>query len=143
MTGLVLLLATALAVVPGTPPPGPQTNEHFDYWARTVKTHSMKLVRKNAARVLGSLGNRQAVPTLTEVLSDPEAEVRQEAAHSLGLLGDEAALPALYELLGRESDREVRNAAGGAVSRIKAYQEFLAKKKSKKSGTLVPDTSAP
>ncbi len=136
------MLATTVAAVPATFTPAPGGDEHFEYWARTVQTHPLKSVRKNAARVLGSLGNRQAVPVLVKALSDGEAGVRQEAAHALGLLGDESALPALYELLGRESDREVRNAAGSAVNRIKSYQDFV-KKKLKKSGTPVPDAASP
>ena len=54
-------------------------------------------MRRSAARSLGQIGSRAAVPTLIETMSDERAEddVRREAARSLGLIGDAAAVPAL------------------------------------------------
>ena len=60
-----------------------------------------EFVRRAAARSLGQIKSRAAVPALIETLSDPRAEddVRREAARSLGLIGDASAVPALKTAL--------------------------------------------
>jgi HEAT repeat protein len=56
-----------------------------------------EFVRRAAARSLGQIRSRAAVPALIETMSDARAadDVRREAARSLGLIGDAAAVPAL------------------------------------------------
>jgi phycocyanobilin lyase alpha subunit len=56
-------------------------------------------LRRNAARALGKLGNRQAVPALIRCLESSDYYVREAAAQSLEMLGDTACVPALVRLL--------------------------------------------
>jgi phycocyanobilin lyase alpha subunit len=65
-------------------------------------------LRRNAARALGKLGDRRAVPGLTECLACEDFYVRESAAQSLGMLGDASCVPALRSLL-----------AGGVAAAIK------------------------
>jgi HEAT repeat protein len=60
-----------------------------------------EFVRRAAARSLGQIRSRAAVPALIETLSEERAgdDVRREAAHSLGLIGDPTAIPALRTAL--------------------------------------------
>ncbi len=132
--GTAFLLATLLlsfsapAQAPTPTATVPAGNEHLNYWIRTATSHPMKLVRKNAARVLGTMGDRSAVPALIAALKDQDFGVRAEAARSLGLLTDESAVSALSEAAGNDTDALVRRNAREALERIKAYQEFQKKK---------------
>lgn len=56
-------------------------------------------LRRNAARALGKLGNRQAVPGLIQALECSDFYVREAAAQSLEMLRDPTAVPALINLL--------------------------------------------
>ena len=56
-------------------------------------------LRRNAARALGKLGDRRAVPALIEALACPDFYVREAAAQALETLGDLAGVPVLLELL--------------------------------------------
>lgn len=56
-------------------------------------------LRRNAARALGKLGDRRAVPALTEALRCTDFYVREAAAQSLETLGDPVAVPILMDLL--------------------------------------------
>jgi phycocyanobilin lyase alpha subunit len=56
-------------------------------------------LRRNAARALGKLGDRQAVPGLTQCLACEDFYVREAAAQSLGMLADPSCIPALLPLL--------------------------------------------
>jgi phycocyanobilin lyase alpha subunit len=56
-------------------------------------------LRRNAARALGKLGDRRAVPELIRCLDCSDFYVREAAAQSLGMLGDPACIPALIKLL--------------------------------------------
>lgn len=56
-------------------------------------------LRRNAARALGKLGDRSAVPALIECLSCSDAYVREAAAQALEALGDGQAIPALIDRL--------------------------------------------
>jgi HEAT repeat protein len=66
---------------------------------RTVAEN--EFVRRSAARALGHIGSRNAVPALIAALTDPTAsdDVRREAARSLGLINDPAAIPSLQSAL--------------------------------------------
>ena len=59
------------------------------------------LILRAAARSLGQIGNRAAVPALLAIVQDEQAEsdVRREAAIALGLIGDASALPTLNGLV--------------------------------------------
>lgn len=56
-------------------------------------------LRRNAARALGKLENKTAVPALIRCLDFPDYYVRESAAQSLETLGDNRAIPALLKLL--------------------------------------------
>jgi phycocyanobilin lyase subunit alpha len=56
-------------------------------------------LRRNAARALGKLGDRRAVPALISALSCEDFYVREAAAQALESLGDVTALPTLMQLL--------------------------------------------
>jgi phycocyanobilin lyase alpha subunit len=56
-------------------------------------------LRRNAARALGKLGDRRAVPHLVQCLESTDFYVREAAAQSLGMLDDESSVPALLPLL--------------------------------------------
>ncbi|WP_366142461.1 HEAT repeat domain-containing protein [uncultured Thermosynechococcus sp.] len=56
-------------------------------------------LRRNAARALGRLGDRQAVPALIECLHCEDFYVREAAAIALGQLGDPRAIAPLQALL--------------------------------------------
>lgn len=52
-------------------------------------------VARNAARALGKLGDRGAIPELLAALDDPDDGLREAAARALGDLGAEEAVPVL------------------------------------------------
>lgn len=56
-------------------------------------------LRRNAARALGKLGDRRAVPGLIRCLECSDFYVREAAAQSLEMLVDSAAIPALMRLI--------------------------------------------
>lgn len=56
-------------------------------------------LRRNAARALGKLGDRQAVSPLIGCLDCSDFYVREAAAQSLEMLGDPICIPALIKLL--------------------------------------------
>ena len=123
-----LLVTLAASPMPAVSPSPAVEEPHVEYWIGAVRAHPLQLVRKNAARILGTLGNSAAVPSLIEALRDSYSGVREEAARSLGLLGNEQALTPLAETYQRDSDALVRKTARDAMERIRARQEFLRKK---------------
>ena len=56
-------------------------------------------LRRNAARALGKMGDRRAVPGLIKCLDCSDFYVREAAAQALGMLGDPTCIPALMQLL--------------------------------------------
>lgn len=56
-------------------------------------------LRRNAARALGKLADRRAVPALIRCLDCSDFYVQDAAAQSLGMLGDPACIPSLMKLL--------------------------------------------
>ncbi|MCC5623656.1 HEAT repeat domain-containing protein [Nostoc sp. CHAB 5715] len=56
-------------------------------------------LRRNAARALGKLGDRQAVSPLIRCLDCSDFYVREAAVQSLEMLGDPVCIPALIKLL--------------------------------------------
>jgi phycocyanobilin lyase subunit alpha len=56
-------------------------------------------LRRNAARALGKLGDKRAVPGLIKCLECPDFYVREAAAQSLEMLGEPTAATALMQLL--------------------------------------------
>jgi HEAT repeat protein len=76
-------------------------------------------VREQAARALGLIGDRSAVPYLIAALEDPEFRVGVEAARALGRLGDDRAVDPLATLL-NSSDTELRETAVIALAQLGA-----------------------
>jgi HEAT repeat protein len=68
---------------------------------RRKKKDENEFVRRAAARSLGQIGSRAAVPALIAALEDERApaDVRREAARSLGLIGDSSAAASLRAVL--------------------------------------------
>lgn len=130
--GLIsILFFTTLAMAEATVSPIEQDTEHVQYWIRTVQNHPMQMIRKNAARALGSIGDRAATPALIRALQDSFFGVRVEAAYSIGLLTDKSALGALMEAASKDSDALVRRRAREAIQKINAHQEFIQKRREK------------
>ncbi|MBY0523681.1 MAG: HEAT repeat domain-containing protein [Gemmataceae bacterium] len=77
--------------------------------------------RRVAVEVI--VGLDRAIPTLIQLLRDPNAEVRKQAVARIQFAGPEAkgALPALRELADRDPDPQVRQAAKTAME---LFQRF-------------------
>lgn len=56
-------------------------------------------LRRNAARALGKIGDRRAVPSLLKCLECSDYYVREAAAQSLGMLANPTCIPVLMQLL--------------------------------------------
>ena len=67
-------------------------------------------LRRNAARALGKLSDRSAVPALIRSLECDDFYVREAAAQSLEMLGDRSCIPKLMELLNMPIDSTKLNA---------------------------------
>lgn len=65
------------------------------------KREDNEFVQRAAARALGQLGSRAAVPALVTAISDKRMsdDVRREVVRTLGLIGDPSAVPALRAAL--------------------------------------------
>jgi phycocyanobilin lyase alpha subunit len=59
-------------------------------------------LRRNAARALGKLGDKRAVPALIRSLECTDFYVREAAAQSLEMLGDTSCIPRLIDLLNNQ-----------------------------------------
>ena len=66
-------------------------------------------LRRNAARALGKLSDRSAVPALIRSLECDDFYVREAAAQSLEMLGDRSCIPKLMELLNMPIDSKKSN----------------------------------
>jgi hypothetical protein len=105
--------------------------EHIQYWMKTLETHPLIIIRKQAARHLGALQSSMANPTLINCLSDASEDVRIQCAYSLGRLGDPESLRPLYELIETSSNQQIKSAAKSAIDKINAHEEFSRKRKQK------------
>ena len=79
-------------------------------------------MRRAAAKALGSLGDKAAVPSLCELVNDPDHDVREAVIGALSKLGDAQALPAVIAAL-MDVERSVRNLAQTAVRKLDANWE--------------------
>jgi HEAT repeat protein len=87
------------------------------------KMEQNPFVLRAAARSLGQIGNRAALPALIIALQDEKAEgdVRREAALALGVIGDVTAIPALNSVM-TATDPYLSQAAQEAVRNISRLQ---------------------
>jgi HEAT repeat protein len=76
--------------------------------------NSSATIRANAARALGRLKSRPAVPYLIELLQDSSWEVRTRAAEALGAIGDKASIEPLVQRI-KDHAAKVQEAAGAAL----------------------------
>jgi HEAT repeat protein len=79
-----------------------------------------ELVRWEAARALGRIGDERAVEPLLEALQDERTYVRRGAAWALGEIGDARAVKPLTTIAQNEKDR-IREVASEAVARIESW----------------------
>ncbi len=81
--------------------------------------------RREAARQLGGIGDKRAVPVLIDVVTTEQFDsVAQIAIVALGKLGDERAIPVLQGVAADSSrDRFVRNSAKDALRKLGAKTE--------------------
>lgn len=89
-----------------------------DYWMKKLTDEDPGL-RAMAARALGEIRDRGAIPALIGALRDRSPEVRIAAAQALGRFGPDASLavPALKQLAA-DSDRRLAGEAERALERI-------------------------
>ena len=106
-----------------------------DFLARFAGTSIMRAKRqgmqRNACVALGNLGDRAAVPVLSDALRHGDPLVRGHAAWALGRIGGEAASRALMQAAADESDPEV-------LEEIVTAQRVMAP-----GGFLPPDAEQP
>lgn len=84
------------------------SQEEYDRdWTGTAMRRATRSgLRRNAAVVLGNLGDDRAVPALTQALQDDDPIVRRHSAWALGRLDRQS--PALARALDSEADPNVR-----------------------------------
>ena len=80
-------------------------------------------LRRNAARALGKLGEKKAVPPLMRCLQFPDFYVREAAAQALEMLNDAQAIPALVTLL--EGGVEAAQFVPGKPHLVQPYEAII------------------
>ena len=96
-----------------------QVKKSFEELLTDLKTSNSEKVRYNAARVLGEMGDSNAVEPLIDVLrNDKNGSVRLYAARALGELGDSKATEYLIESLREDRNVDVRVRAARALGRL-------------------------
>ncbi len=71
----------------------------FDHLVRALKSNRSSTIRRNAALILGEMGNKKAVDALIRALRDRVISVSSNAAIALGMIGDKRAVTPLIERL--------------------------------------------
>jgi hypothetical protein len=79
--------------------------------------------KRAAAKALGNMEAKEAIPDLIQLLADPSGRVRQDAAYSLGLIGDDSANEALRKA-SEDSDDLVQFFAREALERIENRKKY-------------------
>lgn len=79
-----------------------ESEEALPLWIDTLRNDEDPGVKQWAARILGNIGDPEAVPALTEALGD-HREVRDAATDALMQIGEEEAAAAFAEGLDNES----------------------------------------
>jgi len=74
-------------------------------------------IRRDAARILGEVGDPRAVESLVPALKDSNWDVRRTAAWALGKIGDARAVEPLVAAL-QDEDKNVRQSAAEALGKI-------------------------
>jgi serine/threonine protein kinase len=79
------------------------------------------VLRIEAAKCLGEIGDRRAVPALLPALDDIDPVVREQTVKALAALGDRGALGYLNARLLKEDTPAVKAAIRSAISRINGF----------------------
>ncbi len=74
-------------------------------------------VRREAAYILGKIGNSSAVVPLIKALEDPDSYVRRQAADALGNIGDQKAFEPLNKAL-HDPNKYVCQGAADSLKKI-------------------------
>ena len=90
--------------------------------AKKKRSSDDEFVLRSAARSLGQIRSRAAVPALIATLENSanDSDTRREAAIALGLIGDASALPALQAAFAAGEDPYLAEAARAAILNLKA-----------------------
>jgi HEAT repeat protein len=94
------------------------------------------LLRAEAARVLGKLGDRRSVGPLVHELRHQHAAVRDAAAEALGVIGDSSAVEPLARALHDEA-RRVRRSAARSLARLGTPEAVAALRWAARSGGVL------
>ncbi len=79
--------------------------------------------KKAAAKALGNMKAKDAIPDLIALLSDTNPRIREQAAYGLGLIGDDSANEALQKLT-QDPDELVQFFAKEALERIENLKKY-------------------
>lgn len=102
----------------------------FETWANNLGNENV-LIRKSAAKHLGTLGEKRAIPYLLKAIKDDHAQVRAEICKTLGLLGDESVIERLKRIAYKDPSPKVRSSARKAIENIETYSARQKEKKLK------------
>ena len=92
------------------------------YRESPIKRTKRRGLLRNAAVVLGNIGDTSDVPALADALRDDEPLVRQHVAWALGRIGGEEARRALTKQVERERDPEVLNEIRDALGQSETLE---------------------
>lgn len=82
-----------------------------------IKRIKRRRLLRNACIAAGNWGSEQAIPSLTNLLTDPEPLIRGHAAWALGQLGSREGLVTIASNLEREDNDEVRTEMTSALTK--------------------------
>jgi HEAT repeat protein len=83
-------------------------------------SHSIEVVRGNAAGALGEIKDPRAVEPLISALRDYVPHVRLMAAGALAAISDPRAIGPLAKQLEHEQDNDVRNSLTEAITKLES-----------------------
>ncbi|MGB5295966.1 MAG: peptidylprolyl isomerase [Thermoanaerobaculia bacterium] len=102
-----------------------EDRRQFDPFAVQMTRRADTELRVDLAEALGRVGDPRGLPTLQELLVDPEAVVRRAAAFGLGLLGDAGGIDPLLRAV-TDPDRNTGARAVASLARLEAdFQQVI------------------
>lgn len=81
--------------------------------------------RAQAAKILGAMKSKLAIPALVSAMQSDTWEVSRQAAEALGEIGSELAIPALVQIVRAEGSLTVRSHAIKSLGLIDSENEHL------------------
>lgn len=97
---------------------GKESGDYVVYLIKVMQTDTHPMVREKTARVLGSIGDPQAIKVLEKALHDKRPLVRRNAAESLGKIGEPRVAPLLTKMLEKEKNLDVCNSVVRALGEL-------------------------